>query len=200
MDKTEKRTFASSVGIDVEKREEGEVNKIVGTILYGVPSKELDWFTEIIMPGAFDDVLKDDIRALFNHNPDLILGRTKSGTMKIQLTEKGLGFEIFYPDTSCARDLVESIRRGDIDAVSFAFRTKDVEWIDNEDGTSTRKILKFSMLQDISPVTYPAYPDMYIDLRGEYEASKQARKLSDDDPDDDLAGYEKRLHMITIDN
>jgi len=195
----EKRAFMS----EIETRADGDEKKISGVVLYGTPSKELGGFTEIIMPGAFDDVLKDDIRALFNHDPNLILGRTKSNTLKIQLTDRGLAFDILYPNTTYSNDLIESIQRGDIDATSFAFRTKEVLWVDEPDGSVTRKIMKFEILQDISPVTYPAYPDMEISLRAEYEAYKTAETDGKDedireDPDNDLAYYEKKLHLIKI--
>lgn len=121
---------------------------------------ELLWdFREVIEPGAFDGVLDDDVRALFNHDPNLVLGRTKAGTLRLSVDERGLRYEIDLPDTQVARDLVESLRRGDVSQSSFSF-TVDAdgdEWEQRPDGTYLRRIKRIKRLYDVSPVTYPAY-------------------------------------------
>lgn len=117
-------------------------------------------FREIIRPGAFDEVLNDDVRALFNHDPNFILGRRTAGTLALSVDEKGLRYDITSPDTQTIRDLVIApMMRGDISQSSFAFRVArdGEEWYQDEDGVVIREITKFSRLLDVSPVTYPAY-------------------------------------------
>lgn len=127
---------------------------------------------EIIEPGAFDDVLKDDVRALFNHDANLILARSKNGTgtLTLGVDQTGLFYEFESPDTTAGRDLQVSLARGDVDQSSFAFSiTQDGQkWQEvTEAGVTvaTRTIKKVSRLYDVSPVTYPAYPDASAALR-----------------------------------
>src|SRR5690606_29136668 len=91
-------------------------------------------FREKIAPGAFDDVLEDDVRALFNHDPNFILGRTRSGTLKIAVDMRGLQYEIDPPDTQPARDLIVSMERGDVSQSSFAFIVAEDDWDEDESG------------------------------------------------------------------
>ncbi len=133
-------------------------------------------FIEIIAPGAFDGVLKQDVRALFNHNPDHVLGRSRDGegTVRLFSDERGLGFEIDVPDTQLGRDLATSVERRDIDQNSFAFRiAKDGDkWVE-EGGVITRTIKRVAELFDVSLVTYPAYPDTSVAVRSLDEFLRQ---------------------------
>ncbi|MGL5968615.1 MAG: HK97 family phage prohead protease [Kluyvera sp.] len=125
-------------------------------------SEPLWGFREIIKPGAFDDVLGDDVRGLFNHDPNFILGRSASGTLTVSTDERGLRYDIEAPDTQTIRDLVLApMLRGDINQSSFAFRVaRDGErWYEDEEGVVIREISRFSRLFDVSPVTYPAYQE-----------------------------------------
>jgi hypothetical protein len=131
---------------------------------------------EKILPGAFDGVLDQDVRALFNHDPNIILGRTKSGTLKLSVDENGLKYEITPPDTGVARDLLESIARGDVSQSSFGFRVKEDSWTERSDGTFARSIRKVDTLYDISPVTYPAYQDTEVALRSNQNWKKNKHR------------------------
>ena len=150
----EKRLF------EIETRmEEGETVKVVGhASVYNTMSEDLGGFREIIAPGAFDDVLENDVRALINHDGNLILARTTSGTLALSTDEKGLRYEFEMPETSYGKDLAVSMKRGDITQSSFAFTVADDSW-DTRDGMDVRTINKVKRLFDVSPVTYPAYPD-----------------------------------------
>ena len=122
------------------------------------------YYVERISPGAFSESIgADDIRALFNHSPDYVLGRNKAGTLRLDEDERGLAIEIDPPDTQLARDLVTSIKRGDISQMSFGFFTKDAEW-KTENGKDVR-ILKKVQLFDVSPVTFPAYSQTDVSVR-----------------------------------
>lgn len=133
-------------------------------------------FFEIIEPGAFDDVLSEDVRGLFNHDANLILGRTRSKTLRLFVDATGLGYEIIPPDTQYARDLQVSLKRGDVDQSSFAFslRKDGQKWVE-EGNVITRYIKKVSRLYDVSPVTYPAYPDAPASMRSIQALIEEAR-------------------------
>lgn len=117
-----------------------------------------EWFTEEIEPGAFSKAISEsDVRALYNHNWDHVLGRMKSGTLKLIEDERGLQFEIELPDTSVARDLVKSMERGDINQCSFGFYPTVESW-DYTVEPAHRKISEVELFE-ISIVSLPAYDD-----------------------------------------
>ncbi|NUR00422.1 MAG: HK97 family phage prohead protease [Streptomyces sp.] len=126
---------------------------------YGTRSHDLGGFKETIRSGAFTRALGEgqDVRALINHDAGLILGRTVSGTLKLSEDTTGLHYEVDAPDTSYARDLAESMRRGDVTQSSFAFRVREDDW--QKEGRSRLRTLIDLDLLDVSPVTYPAYED-----------------------------------------
>jgi uncharacterized protein len=129
---------------------------------YNSLSNDLGGFREMLAPGCFAGCLTDDIRGLLNHDPNLILGRTKAGTMRVMDTPEGLMYEIDLPDTTAANDLSVSMARGDIDQSSFAFAlnpddSDSDEWMWSEDAGMIRTVRKVAALYDCSPVTYPAY-------------------------------------------
>ena len=167
------------IDADVEVRQaEGEPQKIVGhaavfdtlTTLYaGVQEK--------VAKGAFlDSIQRDDIRALFNHDPNFVLGRNMAKTLNLKEDSQGLYFEITLPDTQAARDLVTSIKRGDISQNSFAFRVMPggQDWTESPDGSMKIRTLTKVKLFDVSPVTYPAYPTTDLGLRSIEEILEDA--------------------------
>ncbi|MFI6609283.1 HK97 family phage prohead protease [Streptomyces sp. NPDC050507] len=127
---------------------------------FGTRSQDLGGFVETIALGAFDRALQEqhDVRALFNHDPSLILGRSGAGTLRLFTDDVGLRYEVDLPDTSAGRDLAESLRRGDVAESSFSFRVLDQDWSLDADGRDLRTITDLA-LYDVSPVTYPAYLD-----------------------------------------
>ena len=122
--------------------------------VFNSPSEDMG-FIEYIDPHAFDNALNDDVRGLVNHDPNQLLGRTTSGTMRLTVDAKGLKYEIDPPDTQTARDLITLMKRGDINQSSFGFYCLDDKW-ELRDGKQTRTIME-AKLTDCSPVTYPAY-------------------------------------------
>jgi HK97 family phage prohead protease len=141
-------------------------------------SEEMWGFTERVAAGAFTKTLQeDDIRGLFNHNPDYVLGRNTSKTLRLAEDAVGLGFEIDLPDTQLARDLVISIERGDITGCSFGFSTISDKWDYSEDGSRTMRTLLECKLYDVGPVTFPAYPDTDVAVRSVMEQiAKEGRQ------------------------
>ena len=121
-------------------------------------------FKEIVRKGAFNESIgKDDIRALFNHDPNYVLGRNRAGTLELVEDEVGLRVRITPPDTSWARDLQASIRRGDITQMSIGFIVEEGKW-STENGMDTREIRKVQLF-DVSPVTFPAYTATDVGVR-----------------------------------
>lgn len=159
--------------------------------VFGQFSEDLGGWTEIIEQGFFDDVLAGDTRALFNHNADYVLGRTTNQTLELSQDAKGLNDRIYPPDTQWARDLLISLRRGDITQQSFSFRLKRLANGDGMDGDEwivegdkiIRRLLKGGCkeLYDVSPVTFPAYPQTSVsaDTRSRFE---EFRTKSNPDP------------------
>jgi uncharacterized protein len=163
---------AVSMEIRMDGIGEGETPMIRGHAAVFDSASELlcGCFREVIKPGAFAESLGAcDVRALFNHDPDNILGRTSAGTLRLAEDDTGLAIEIDPPDTTCGRDLQVSMKRGDIREMSFAFTVADdgQEWTRDPDGSGnwTRTISKINRLFDVSPVTYPAYPETDCALR-----------------------------------
>jgi HK97 family phage prohead protease len=126
---------------------------------FATRSHDLGGFVETIRSGAFGRAIREgqDVRALINHDAGLILGRTASGTLKLAEDSTGLHYEVDAPDTSYARDLAESMRRGDVTQSSFGFRTRLDDW--QREGRGRLRTLIDVDLLDVSPVTYPAYED-----------------------------------------
>lgn len=181
--------------IPAEFRVEGdEAPKIVGyAAKFDSDSEEMWGFVERIAKGAFTEALKSsDVRALFNHDPNIILGRNRAGTLSLVEDDIGLRYEITPPDTQTAKDIIESIRRGDINQSSFAFSMRGSgiqEWEEKPDGTTIRTIKRVAELFDVSPVTYPAYTDTESGLRTAEQVFKdyQAEKREKDNPEPDRA-------------
>lgn len=123
-------------------------------------------FTERIAPGAFDKtVAEDDILGLFNHDRNMVLGRTSAKTMRLKIDDVGVKYEIDAPNTTVGRDTHESIKRGDIVGSSFSFQTRKDQWEFDDDGeTITRTLLDVKMF-DLGPVTFAAYPDATTSAR-----------------------------------
>lgn len=135
-----------------------------------------DWFEEVIAPGAFSRTISEngDIRALFNHDWNNVLGRTKSGTLRLEEDDRGLKFEVELPNTSVARDLVESMKRGDINQCSFGFIPTSETWDYNTE--PMQRTINEVELYEISVVSIPAYEDTEVSLVRSKEVYKEAEQ------------------------
>ena len=170
--KKETRVFNIS---QLSTRAEGEEKAVViegYAAVFNSKTSIGGWFDEVIEPGAFSRSLSDngDIRALFNHNWDNVLGRTKSQTLELREDEKGLNFKVELPDTSVARDLTISMERGDINQCSFGFFITDEEW--NYNVEPALRTIKEVELFEISIVSIPAYDDTEASLVRSKEIGK----------------------------
>lgn len=136
--------------------------------IYNSDSEWMGGFYEQIATGAFDGVMENDVRAYFNHDENLLLGRVSSGTLRISTDKRGLFYEVDLPNTTYANDLAELMKRGDVNQSSFAFLIEKDRW-EQRDGTTYRIIEKVSRLLDVSPVSQPAYPDATSELKRDLE-------------------------------
>tara|TARA_R100001443_G_scaffold106648_1_gene116164 strand:+ start:3495 stop:5084 length:1590 start_codon:yes stop_codon:yes gene_type:complete len=173
----EKRIF--NVETRVDTTEDGKDVVVGYASVYDSRSNNLGGFYEYIERGAFTDELiaNSDVRALINHDPNLILARNKSGTLKLSADERGLKYEFEMPETSYGKDLAISMKRGDISQSSFAFTVAEDDWSTDDEGNNIRTIKKIDRLFDTAVVTYPAYnqadSDLVVAQRG-LEAYKQS--------------------------
>ena len=120
--------------------------------------------SESFAPGAFTDTINDDIRALFNHNVDIVLGRTKVGTLKLKEDDKGLFAQIIInAKDSDAVNAYERIKRGDVDQCSIGFEIIDEEYIQKDN--KHHWIIKKVKLYEVSPCVFPAYEETTVSAR-----------------------------------
>lgn len=154
--------------LKIETREDGK-KKIIGhAAVFNMLSEDLGGYREQIAPGAFKEAIgRDDVRAVFNHDPNIVLGRNGAGTLKMYEDSRGLAVEIDPPETQLVRDMVLApMERGDITQMSFAFSIlpNGQDWAKDENGIVIRTIKRVKLF-DVSPVTYPAYPQTDVGLR-----------------------------------
>lgn len=156
----------------VERRAGGTIRldpsgdrKLTGyAIVFNQKSVDLGGFREIILPEAVTRTLSEalDVRALVDHDSSKILGRTRAGTLRLQADGHGLSVDIRPPNTQAARDILESVDRGDVSGMSFAFRTLTDDWR-MEDGEVIRDVIDMR-IREVSVVSFPAYEQTSVDV------------------------------------
>lgn len=200
MEEIERRSFQ----VEEIRADSGENARISGyAAVFNKLSDDLGGFREKIAPGAFSkSLLSADVRALWNHDANYPLGRSKSGTLRLDEDAKGLKFEIDPPDTQYARDLIVSMKRGDVDQMSFGFRTKKDNWEQN--GNEVIRTLLEVELYDVSPVTYPAYPQTSASVRSAFESFTATSQEVGDGAEEEakskgrLANRKRKLELLKI--
>ncbi|RVK61872.1 HK97 family phage prohead protease [Sinorhizobium meliloti] len=160
MTKIEKR--GGTLG--VETRAEDEKRTLVGyAAVFNSDADIGGWWTERIAPGAFAESISGDVRALVDHDMGRVIGRTKSGTLRLSEDSKGLRVEIDIPNTTDGNDLWELVERGDISGMSFGFSVTKQSWDETID-PPTRTIEAVDLFE-VSAVAWPAYDDTEIGKR-----------------------------------
>jgi HK97 family phage prohead protease len=155
---------------DIERRSTAEIggagNRLSGyAAVFNSRSEDLGGFVETIKPNAFRRTLLEggDVVALYDHEQRSILGRMSAGTLRLAEDDKGLRFDIDVPDTTAGRDVLISVKRGDIRGASFAFTTREQRW-SNESGGVLRELLDVD-LHDVTVTPRPAYPETSVARR-----------------------------------
>lgn len=191
--KTEKRELTTKQ-IEIRETEEGKRFLIGYAVMWEKKSHVMGYwskFREQFKKGAFTETLvNDDQRFLFSHDTSKVLGRTKNNTLILEEDNIGLRFELELPDTTLGDDTYKSIKRGDIDGVSFGFRKILDEYEEFEDDVPLRTVTKAKLIE-VSAVAFPAYPDSAVSARGfdPYKEHVEDRKRSE---------KRKRLYLQTL--
>lgn len=155
-------------------------------VVFNSQSEDLGFY-ETINPAAITEevLMRSDVFCLFNHDQDKVLARSKYGTgsLQLQLDEQGLKYTFTAPNTDLGDELLEYLRRGDIDSSSFAFTVSTDEgsevWTTGTDGRQYREILKIDSLHDVSPVWNPAYSSTSVSQRT-LDKLNQLREMQDE--------------------
>lgn len=174
----------------VEKRAEDTKRTLIGyAAVFNQDADIGGWWVERIDPGAFANTIGGDIRALVDHDMGRVIGRTKSGTLRLSTDEYGLRVEIDVPNTTDGNDLWELVERGDVSGMSFGFRVLRQEW--DERGDTDIRIIKEVELLEVSAVAFPAYDGTEIGKRSHDEwrsaLDAERREKPVDQPESDPA-------------
>lgn len=171
---------------EVEVRSKGgRVPSIEGyASVFDVPY-DVGGFREIVAPSAFKKTVREaDVRCLLNHNPDVVLGRNKAGTLELANDSRGLHYRCTLPDTTAARDLFTSVERGDINQSSFSFETIKDSWDEGGAEHVPTRTLRECRLFDVSIVTFPASEATTVDV---VRAARSLSKFMPARPEDEIA-------------
>lgn len=182
-----------------ESKEGEGLPEILGYAALFNVATDLGYGTESIAQGAFSESLQrgDDVRALFNHDPNLILGRTKAGTLALNEDLKGLKVRILPPDTTLGKDLVKSIERGDISQMSFGFYI-DAEEISYSDNGNPHFTIVRASLFDVSPVTFPAYEETEVEVSSMRQLRMKVIEANRKNPKAELEARERARNFLNL--
>jgi HK97 family phage prohead protease len=172
MDERSKEETMEKRSINYEFRAMPESRTIVGTATVFNSAYDMGWYEEEMSADVFTNSDMNDVVALFNHDANMVLARTKSGTLKLKVTGSAMEYEFEAPNTTLGNDLLEMVKRGDVYQSSFAFSVEAEDWQEREGKKPKRIIRSIKKVYDVSPVTYPANPDTMVAKRG-YDATKQ---------------------------
>src|SRR5690348_16195420 len=166
--------------------------------LFNTRAEIFPGYFEEIAPGAFNDAIgRDDVRLLINHDPNYVLARTASGTLRLSEDATGLANDADMAPTSYARDLAISMERGDITQVSFAFRAQAEDWTELPTGDWLRRINQVQLF-DVSVVTYPAYEGTEAALRSAEMFRERVNEMREGKKIYSLDIRQRRLRMRKV--
>ena len=172
-DRMEKRNFKIK---NISTRADGTSRIISGYFaVFNDLYQVWDGAYEAIAPGAFKDALKGDIRALYNHNDDVILGRTSAYTLTLKEDHEGLYGEIIINESDAqAMNVYARVQRRDVTGASIGFVIEEEEQTTRPDGTALWTIIKINPLIEVSICPFPASESTHIEARGkQLEAMKR---------------------------
>ena len=180
----------------VEVREENGKRTVTGyAAVFEQLSQNLGWFREKIARGAFDNVLENDVVALFNHDINLVLARTISKTLTLEVDDRGLKYTFEAPDTTAGNDLIKLLERGDVQHSSFSFSIEDQRWEQDDELGEIRTVLKVKRLYDVSPVVMPAYKQTDVSIAERSYQEWKNETIQSDKNYDKLAITKRRLSL-----
>ncbi|HAT4314970.1 HK97 family phage prohead protease [Clostridium perfringens] len=184
------------IATDLETRTEENSNEriISGYINKFNSRSQYMGFYEEVAKGAFDKTLADghNIYAMYNHNSDMILGSTRSGSLRLNVDNIGLHFELrINPNISYASDIAELVKSGDLEGCSFGFWVTDDEWTYTEDKIDLR-IIKELELIEVTITPFPAYLDSEASCRSFELHNKEVENANE------LRNLEKEIELLEI--
>lgn len=163
----------------VETRADGGKRTLVGyAAVFDTEAEIGDYFIETIGRQAFDSAITGDVRALIDHDTGRVIGRTKSGTLRLTTDDKGLRCEIDVPDTTDGNDLWTLVERGDISGMSIGFSVTRQEWDDT--GDEMKRTILDVELYEVSACAFPAYEDTTLDARSLTAAKDEVERHKKD--------------------
>lgn len=194
--KKETRNFVSNINVTGEDDEKRTVEGYA--MLFDTPSDGLS-FTEKIERGALDGVIgKSDVFALLNHDQFRgILARSNKGkgSLTLGVDDKGLLYRFEAPKTPLGDELLENLKRGEVNQSSFCFDVESDTWTKDKNGHYTRTIHKIGNLYDVSPVYNAAYSKTSVYARGKEDLDKSEKEIAQHELD---TYYENLNRSINI--
>ena len=172
MDERSKDNNMEKRSINFELRAKPESRTIFGTATVFNSAYDMGWYDEEMAPESLNEADMKDVVALFNHDQNMVLARTSSGTLKLNVTGNSMEYEFEAPNTTLGNDLLEMVKRGDVYQSSFAFTVEKEDWQERSGMKPKRVIRSIKKVYDVSPVTYPANPDTMVAKRS-YDATKE---------------------------
>lgn len=176
-----KEIMYRSATVDLKTRDDSENEEPIIEGYFAVFNSETELWRgayEVIAPGAFDETLSNDIRALINHDTSSVLGRNKAGTLALRTDSRGLwGTVKINPEDPEAMALYARVKRGDVDQCSFGFHVveEETEWREDD---SVKWTITKADLHEVSVVTFPAYGDTSIQARhAEFDEMKERKQM-----------------------
>jgi HK97 family phage prohead protease len=184
----------------VVRADDGPTRIVGHAAVFDSLSEDLGGFREKISPGAFaESIERDDIRALFNHDPHMVLGRNRNGSLSLKEDGRGLAYDVRTngEDPDVPR-VVAKVERQDVSQNSFSFlvedREKDQEWDEDDEGNLIRTLLRVKLF-DVGPVTFPAYPQTEAQVRSYLDVLNEGREILGKQPVDE-ADWRARLELL----
>lgn len=199
MSEIERRHIEVTENTEVRLADEGRTVEGYAAV-FGQPTM-IGAVEEVVQHGAFDDRLNDDVVALFNHDQNMPLARSYNGqgTLELKVDEHGLFYSFKLGNQSYAKDLAESIKRGDVRGSSFGFIVREDDYEKKEDGSYRRTIKRVARIADISPVVSPAYPQTSVKMRdmiAALEAQKEIEATPENETPPTLAPKRKQAEAL----
>jgi len=199
MSEIERRHIDVSEETEVRLSDEGRTVEGYAAV-FGQPTM-IGSVEEVVAHGAFDDRLTDDVVALFNHDQNMPLARSRNGqgTLELKVDEHGLYYRFKLGNQSYAKDLAESIKRGDVRGSSFGFVVREDDYEKKSDGSYRRTIKRVARIADISPVVSPAYPQTSVKMRdmiAALEAEKEIEATPENETPPTLAPKRKQAEAL----
>lgn len=183
----ERRSYISDASsIEVRMDEEGGTVEGYAAV-FNQPTM-IGRVEEVVAPGAFDGRMNDDVVALFNHDMNMPLARSNNGegTLELKVDDHGLYYRFKLGNQSYAKDLAESIKRGDVQGSSFGFIVREDDYEKKSDGSYRRTIKSLSRIADVSPVVSPAYPQTSVKMRDAIAALEEANEVEETRTQDEI--------------